>query len=369
MQKRAPVICDRCRATGIAGLGSFSAMKPLLDFAPVPRKPRSDGWTPARQRAFIASLAETGSVTNAAKAVNMSPEGAYYLRRQPGADAFRAAWESALDHGGEIVDGAALERSIHGVSVPIFHNGQQVGERRMFNERLTMFLLQHRKPKVYGHAKSGDVDAGNLERAGRIREETLARHEEWLETLSALYGARIASERACRLSGDIVAADFYLRQLTHMEVLLELGGGGRHLLWWAEGGNGRGDHPANGGESVYGTEVSELLDARRREIWAEAGEPDRPRLTTGRTSLPHGLAGGPDLEQRRALLEDARTRAAAAQAMLEQALADQVAALTGPGMGRKEGGEGEEECEASAEELPRKRKPRRPQRKKPPFEG
>lgn len=31
------------------------------------------------------TLADTGSVSRAAQMVNMSPEGAYYLRRQPGA--------------------------------------------------------------------------------------------------------------------------------------------------------------------------------------------------------------------------------------------------------------------------------------------
>jgi hypothetical protein len=35
---------------------------PIPDFAPVPRKYRFDGWTAERQRAFIAALAETGSV-------------------------------------------------------------------------------------------------------------------------------------------------------------------------------------------------------------------------------------------------------------------------------------------------------------------
>lgn len=72
---------------------------PLPDFAPVPRKYRHDGWTPDRQKAFIEALADTGSVSRAAKMINMSPEGAYYLRRQPGAEAFRRAWEAALDFG------------------------------------------------------------------------------------------------------------------------------------------------------------------------------------------------------------------------------------------------------------------------------
>ena len=65
-------------------------------FDPVPRKYRRDGWTPGRQRAFIYALTEWGNVTAAAESVGMSFEGAYYLRRQPGAESFRQAWEDAL---------------------------------------------------------------------------------------------------------------------------------------------------------------------------------------------------------------------------------------------------------------------------------
>jgi len=65
----------------------------LPDFTPVPRRcARHDGWTPERQKAFIEALADTGSVSRAAAMVNMSSEGAYYLRRQHGAEEFRRAW-------------------------------------------------------------------------------------------------------------------------------------------------------------------------------------------------------------------------------------------------------------------------------------
>ena len=82
------------------------------DFTPVPRKPRHDGWTPERQRVFIAALADTGSVSRAARWVNMSPEGAYYLRRQPGSEGFRRAWEAALDFGVQRLKDIAYERAI-----------------------------------------------------------------------------------------------------------------------------------------------------------------------------------------------------------------------------------------------------------------
>ena len=71
----------------------------LPQFEPVPRKYRHDGWTPERQKAFIAALAESGNVTAACEHVGMTTVGAYYLRRQHGAESFAHAWEAALDGG------------------------------------------------------------------------------------------------------------------------------------------------------------------------------------------------------------------------------------------------------------------------------
>ena len=118
------------------------ARKAPPDFTPVPRKcKRHDGWTPARQKAFIDALSDAGSVKAAAAAVNMSPEGAYYLRRQPGAEEFAAAWDAALDHRIEILRDAALDRAIHGVEVPVYSYGKLVGARRVYNDRLGQFML------------------------------------------------------------------------------------------------------------------------------------------------------------------------------------------------------------------------------------
>jgi len=67
-----------------------------LTFTPVPLRARRDGWTAERQRIFMAVLREGRSVTRAAGAAGMSREGAYALRRQPGAAEFAAAWDVAL---------------------------------------------------------------------------------------------------------------------------------------------------------------------------------------------------------------------------------------------------------------------------------
>ena len=92
-----PVICDRCRATGLAGEVPFAELADLLSFTPVPRRPHANGWTPELQRGFIAALATTGSAARAARALGKHAFGAEQLRRARGGSSFAAAWDAALD--------------------------------------------------------------------------------------------------------------------------------------------------------------------------------------------------------------------------------------------------------------------------------
>lgn len=129
MQNRTPIAAE--------------ARPPLPDFTPVPRKYRHDGWTPERQKAFIAALADTGSVTRAAAMVNMAQVNCYTLRRAPGAESFRRAWEAALDFGVARLKDIAFERAIDGYLVPVFVAGKLMGFRRRHNDALLMFCLRH----------------------------------------------------------------------------------------------------------------------------------------------------------------------------------------------------------------------------------
>lgn len=84
-------------------------------FHPVVVRERHDGWTAAKQTAFVAALAKAGCVRDAAAAVGMSTESAYRLRARGDATDFRAAWTSALDYAVVRLGDAALSRAIHGV--------------------------------------------------------------------------------------------------------------------------------------------------------------------------------------------------------------------------------------------------------------
>jgi hypothetical protein len=113
------------------------------------RRPRHDGWTVARQEAFLKALAACGCVTHACRAVGMSRESAYDLYNRPSAGAFRRGWDAALDSSLRLVEDGAWSRSINGVARPVFYQGEQVGEYRHYDERLTMFLLRYRRPHRY----------------------------------------------------------------------------------------------------------------------------------------------------------------------------------------------------------------------------
>lgn len=164
MKNRTPVPSD------------LAAPNPAIPaFDPVPRKsPRHDGWTPERQRLFIQALAETGSVTVAARQVNMAHASVYALRLMPGAESFRAAWDAALACGVQVLRDEAFDRAMNGQLQPVFARGKLMGYRRVKSDRLLMYMLRH-----YGQDASGkrvtlnyfaapqDVDAGRLQPAAR----------------------------------------------------------------------------------------------------------------------------------------------------------------------------------------------------------
>jgi hypothetical protein len=120
-------------------------------WVPVKRRPRLDGWTEEKQRRFIEVLADTGLVSAAAKAVGLSRESAYKLRRAAHGEAFARAWDAARHHAGSFLEDMAFERAIEGVEQPVFNEyGEVICAKRVYNDRLLTFLLTHLKPERYG---------------------------------------------------------------------------------------------------------------------------------------------------------------------------------------------------------------------------
>ncbi|WP_188643911.1 hypothetical protein [Tsuneonella deserti] len=90
---------------------------PLLAFAPyLHKRPRRNSITPELQRHFVATLAATGIVNQAARSIGKSMEALYKLRARPGAEGFAAAWDEAHAWGLQRVEDCALERVLSGQS-------------------------------------------------------------------------------------------------------------------------------------------------------------------------------------------------------------------------------------------------------------
>ncbi|MEZ5692363.1 MAG: helix-turn-helix domain-containing protein [Altererythrobacter sp.] len=154
---------------------------------------RHDGWTPARQAAFLRELAATHNVSAAARAVGMSRQSAYQLRTRLREEPFGKAWEAAFVTRFDVLAEAALDRALNGVEVQHYYNGELVGTSRKYDERLTLALLARRenfarpRPSAYDPASAFGAEdlSGLIERVEHGPEDWLDTPEdEW----AALYG-------------------------------------------------------------------------------------------------------------------------------------------------------------------------------------
>jgi hypothetical protein len=225
----------------MAGLADFSHLGDLLEFAAVPRQlKRRDGWTPVLQREFIARLAQTGSPTLAVEAMGKCLHGIRKLLKDPGSEGFQAAWERAVELG----EGAEARRRI--------------------------------AEQAEIHARNA-VAAGTETEAGFEPEDDgddSALRAELVEKLVAKFQRKVGQERDCRLSGRIVEADFYLRQITALEVAFDLmiegqGDKGWTMLMEARRGT-------RNLLEIADTYMARVLDQARRDQWAAMAEPGRP---------------------------------------------------------------------------------------------
>lgn len=117
-----------------------------FEFTPVATaSARHDGWTPDRQRQFIAILASHGGVAAAARAVGMTPQTARRLRARPDAAGFARAWDAAIDEGRIRAREEARRRGLEGWVVPVTYAGKIIAHRRRFDNRL-LFAASYGEP-------------------------------------------------------------------------------------------------------------------------------------------------------------------------------------------------------------------------------
>jgi hypothetical protein len=132
-------------------MSANDALPPELDFTPVPRlAKRWNGITAQKQRHFMAQLAGSGSVSMAANAIGVSTSALYQLRKGEGAESFAAAWEKAVEMGARRVLDLLMDHAIHGTPETLLKGGEVILERRKYNTRAMMWIVQQRFPETYG---------------------------------------------------------------------------------------------------------------------------------------------------------------------------------------------------------------------------
>lgn len=140
--------------------GEGEATTPVpLDGVDLPEsRNRLAGWSAYRQRLFLSTLAETGSVHLASDAARLSARSAYRLRTR--APAFAKAWDTALQLSVGRLSAIVFDRAIHGRVEQVYRDGELVGEKRVPSDKLLTWLLSRLDPKRFAlpWEQRGDAD-------------------------------------------------------------------------------------------------------------------------------------------------------------------------------------------------------------------
>ena len=116
----------------------------LLLFAPVQTAYRgANGWSAAVQRAFVAALARSGVVAQAARSVGRTPRSAYQLRKRAGPDSpFAHAWDVAQARACDRALDIAIDGGMQPRRTEVWHRGRHVGWRTSYDNRLAYAALR-----------------------------------------------------------------------------------------------------------------------------------------------------------------------------------------------------------------------------------
>ena len=103
---------------------------------------RADGWSPARQRLFLETLAATGIIRSACDAAQISTRAAYALRIRRDGAAFRLGWDAAILIARARLADELLARALNGHE-EVIRKDIDAGEitRHRHDNRLAMSML------------------------------------------------------------------------------------------------------------------------------------------------------------------------------------------------------------------------------------
>ena len=109
---------------------------------------RQDGWTADRIRIFLNTLAQSGIVSDAARAAGISLPSAYRLRNRADGRAFHVAWNAAVQLARRRLADDLLSRAVNGCREVVYRDGKPVSERHRHDNGLGLALLKRLDAQV-----------------------------------------------------------------------------------------------------------------------------------------------------------------------------------------------------------------------------
>lgn len=99
---------------------------------------------------FLETLAKTGNVSESARRARIDRTIPYDLRKDPAAADFKAAWDSAMETAGDLLEKEAWRRAVSGVRKPTgWYQGRPGGYVREYSDTLLIFLLKAHRPEKF----------------------------------------------------------------------------------------------------------------------------------------------------------------------------------------------------------------------------
>jgi hypothetical protein len=146
--------CPECKASFPTGHGlkvhrGMKHRKPVSKRRSVIRTNETDH---AKKR-FLEKFAEVGTVMGAIRELDSEKlklnRGTVYAWRDRD-EAFADSWDTATDAAADVLETEARRRAIEGVETDVFFEGEKVGKKTYYSDRLLEFLLKGRRPEVFG---------------------------------------------------------------------------------------------------------------------------------------------------------------------------------------------------------------------------
>jgi hypothetical protein len=123
----------------------------------VPEWLKSLGIQHPLQVKFLAAYSSLGMISRAAAVAKIDRCTHYEWKKTD--EKYRAAFAEAEAHVGDLLEDAAFNRAVYGVSKPVFYEGQECGAIQEYSDSLLSQQLKAAKPKKYRENIHQDLSA------------------------------------------------------------------------------------------------------------------------------------------------------------------------------------------------------------------